>query len=153
MQATWAEMATEVWNDDWINIKNEISSNGKLLPSRYSPGNFIESRPERHKCFLEWVENFYLTEYITCINWKGKGTLIKLVLSNLVDVIEDIKAGYYTRNSGYDFIVKGGKKSWMSAATQVESSIYVMPRWTVNSKTGLKSCGAMVGGDGKNLHT
>lgn len=46
-------MATEVWNDDWINIKkNEISSNGKLLPSRYSPGNFIESRSERHKVFF-----------------------------------------------------------------------------------------------------
>lgn len=60
MQATWAEMATEVWNDDWINIKNEIASNGKLLPSIYSPRNFIESRPERCKCFLEWVDNFYL---------------------------------------------------------------------------------------------
>lgn len=61
MQAIWAEMATEVWNDDRISIKkNEISSNGKLLPSRYFPGNFIKSISERCKCFLEWVDNFYL---------------------------------------------------------------------------------------------
>lgn len=33
-----------------------------------------------------------------------------------MDVIEDIKVGHYTRNIGYNFIVKGKKKNWIYAA-------------------------------------
>lgn len=75
--------------------KNEISSNGNLLPSRDTPQEILLKADRKDiSVFLECGENFYLTEYIACIKWKEKGTIIKLVLSNLADVIEDIKVGH-----------------------------------------------------------
>lgn len=78
----------------------------------------------------------------------------------MVDVIEDIKVGYYTRNIGYNFIANGRKKNWMSVQIPVESSIYMMRRQMSNSKIVLKTswtvCVCLGGREadgGKNLYT
>jgi hypothetical protein len=47
---------------------------------------------------------------------------MKLLLSNMVDVIEYIKVGYHIRNSYYNSIAKGGKKNGVCAVIPVESS-------------------------------
>lgn len=112
MQATWAKKATEVWNDDWINIKKMKSP---VMENFYHldilQGILLKADLKGIKCFSEWVDNFYLTEHNTCINWKRKGTVIKLVLSNLADVTKDINTGYYTGHSDYSSIAKCGRRT------------------------------------------